>query len=204
MSAAFAPSTQSAYETGLRQLADFRATHGLLLEWPVPTNHLIYFVANMSLEGKSYQTAKTYLAGISTTHRLNGWVDSTNNFLLKKLMTGFARQPGHGDQRLPITYDRLTDIMSILPSVCTNTFEVKLFKLAFSLAFFVFLRVSELVGQGAKGRPPLKLSNVTFTEHNLILFIEGSKTDQTNTSTHITFTPVHANNRVCPVQGIHD
>ena len=125
------------------------------------------FAACLSLENKAHATVRTYLAAISTKHKLNGWEDPTANFLLHKLMQGFAKSDRRSDTRLPITFQRLEQLVACLAQVCANTFEERLFRAAFTLAFFGFLRVSELVGFGMtnrKGRGGLQMSDLHLGE----------------------------------------
>ena len=206
VTAAFAPATQATYETALASFDQFRASHGLHLGWPASPSQVVHFAAYLSLEEKAYSTVRTYLAGIGTKHRLNGWEDPTGNFLLKKLMQGFAKTDNRSDQRLPITLQRLQQLVNVLPSVCTNTFEVKLFKAAFTLPFFGFLRVSELVGQGMgdrRGRQGLKMADIKIGK-DLTISIQGSKTDQQDKGTQLHLGTVGTPVAVCPVQAMRE
>ena len=158
----------------------------------------------MSLEGKSHATARTYLAAISTFHKLKGWADPTEGFLLKKLLQGFARAKARKDNRLPITYDKLKQLVANLDNICTDAYEVLLFKTAFTLAFFGFLRVSELIGQGRPGtesRPGLQLADIRIGSE-LVVHLRASKTDQLGKGTEVKLRPVREAPAVCPVQVI--
>jgi hypothetical protein len=92
----------------------------------------------MSLEGKAYSTVRTYVAGIGSRHKMNDWEDPSDNYLLKKVMQGLSKTRSQKDSRLPITIQKLKQLVPALPSVCSNTYEVALFKAAFTLAFLVF------------------------------------------------------------------
>lgn len=46
--------------------------------------------------------------------------------------------------RKPITLDVLKQLVQVLPAVCTLRFETQLFKTAFCLAFFGYLRIGEV------------------------------------------------------------
>ena len=105
--AAFAPTTQIVYETAVHRFDDFRGRHGLPLQWPATTGHIVQFVASLSLEGRAFSTARTYIAGLSTKHKINGWDDPTDNFLLSKLLRVMAKSDPRRDNRLPISWDRL-------------------------------------------------------------------------------------------------
>lgn len=123
------------------------------------------------------------MAGIGAKHKLNGWDDPTEHFLLKKLLQGMAKLDRRQDQRKPITFQRLKDLIGVLPGVCANTFEQALFTAAFCFAccsVFGFFRVSEIVGQGNAvkgGRTGISYADVVLGE-DLTVHIAGSKTDQ--------------------------
>ena len=201
VSASFAPTTKVAYELGVGLFDRFRASHGLPLVWPSPPQHVVHFAASLSLSGKALGTVRTYLAGVGTKHKLNGWVDPTDNFLLRKLLQGMARLDHREDRRLPITLQRLQELVGVLPTVCVNTYEVKLFTAAFTLAFFGFFRVSELVGQGEAsraGRRGLGVSDIVLN-NKLSVKILGSKTDQCQKGIHVFLDRVPKIPAVCPV-----
>lgn len=138
MSASFAPSTQAAYKLGVKLFDEFRSAHGLPLEWPSPPYHLLHFAAHLSLHEKAHSTVRTYLAGIGAKHKLCGWDDPTDCWLLKKLLQGLLRTARRTDQRYPITLPRLRELIKVLPAVCSSMFEVRLFAAAYTFAFFWF------------------------------------------------------------------
>lgn len=180
---------------------EFRATHGLPRVWPSPPQHILHFAASLSLSGKSHSTARTYLAGLSAKHKLNGWDDPTDNFLLKKLFQGLAKTDCRKDNRLPVTFQKLRQLIAALPAVCSSSYEVKLFTSVYTLAFFGFFRVSELVGQhqaSKRGREGLTLSSLELGD-KLCVTLAGSKTDQQNRGAEIQISRVTGFADVCPV-----
>lgn len=170
--------------------------------WPAPVEHVTCFVAYLSIQGKSHATVRTYLAGIAATHKLNGWPDPTATFLTQKLLQGLRRLTHKADARYPITFDRLSTLIAVLPSVCADAYEARLFKAVFSLAFFGFFRISELLGQSKSlvgGRPPLQLVDVTDSVSSLVLFLRGSKTDTYRQGLSISIPRVGDSPDACPV-----
>lgn len=109
---------------------------------------MVQFIAMLSLEGLSYSTAKLYIAGIGYYCKIKGNNDVTKHFIVSKILEGLKRSsnsPGSSsDSRLPVTVSLLTKVVAILPAICTNLFESKLFKAAYCLAFFGVFRVGEL------------------------------------------------------------
>ena len=105
------------------------------------------------------------------------------------------------DTRLPITYDLLQKIVSILSGLCTSQYEVVLFSAAFSLAFFGFLRISE-VTSGKRNdifsRHTIQVENVKVTQSNIEIFMTSSKTDQLGLGTKVLICK-QSHSSVCPV-----
>lgn len=208
VTAAFAPATQAAYQLGIRLFEEFRASHGLPLEWPAPSHHLLHFAAHLSLQGKAHSTLRTYLAGIGAKHKLNGWADPTDCWLLKKLLQGLLKTDKRTDQRFPVTLSRLQQLIGVLPSICTNAFEAQLLSTAFTLAFFGFFRISELLGQGHRRRDVgqgLLYSDcdVSSSDH-INIFLASSKTDQRGKGTQVAIQQVKKFPSLCPVHHLRN
>ena len=204
VNAAFAPATKATYAQARKSFDEFRQAQGLPCVWPALESHVVKYAAFLSLENKSHATARTYIAALSTYHKLRGWDDPTDSFLLKKLLQGFTRSNHQVDSRLPITFDKLVQLISSLDNICENTFEVQLFTAAFSLAFFGFMRISELVGQSKQGRSNrlgLQISDVQLGPE-LVLHLRASKTDQRGRGSKVHLQAVRSTPTVCPIQAL--
>ena len=68
---AYAPSTHLAYKQGITAFNDFCRQTNLDNSLPVKPEIVPHFVAHLSLAGKSFSTAKTYLAAVSSKHKIN-------------------------------------------------------------------------------------------------------------------------------------
>lgn len=170
------------------------------LSWPPPVEQLIDFIAFLSLEDYSPTTARLYLAGIGFHCKMDQLQDTTQNFVLKKLLTGFERNRKRVDTRLPITPQLLGKIINICPYICANKFESCLFSAAFSLAYFGFFRVGELTACSKRAMiHALPFSSVSFTDNNrtLEIYIPHSKTDQSGRGATV-FIP-EVGGPICPV-----
>jgi site-specific recombinase XerD len=102
---------------------------------------------------------------------------------------------------LPVTFDRLCSIICTLSQVCYNQFETALFRAAYTLAFYAFLRISEIVGGGNSNRLGLQRQDIQLSS-GLSVFISGSKTDQANMGATLYITPVAAAAQYCPVHAM--
>jgi hypothetical protein len=154
----------------------------------------------MSIDGKAPSTISTYIAAISFVHKINGWWDPTANFIVKKLKEGCKRLKGHVDNRRPISLSILKQLCRVTQGICSTQYEATMFKAAFAIAFFGFLRIGEFTetarrGQGAHN---LKIGDVSFKGDAMFINIKSSKTDQQGVSATLRFER-NANDSLCPV-----
>lgn len=144
LNASIAPNTKLTYNTGLRAFSQFRSEWELPQNWPPGIESLVQFMAFLSLSGKSAATIHSYIMSISFQCKLINVDDTTKRFVISKMMEGTRRLKYSRDTRLPVTLVLLEKILHVLPVVCSNTFETKLFSTAYTLAFFGFLEWEKL------------------------------------------------------------
>ena len=178
-----APRTHSLYQRAWQFFRWFNLRHGLFAENSHPTLHqLVQFIAFLSVNNYSPATISSYVSGIASTLRLYSLPDITQHFIVKRLLDGCRRRNSRRDTRRPITLDILRRIIPILGSVCVSQFEALLFRTAFLLAFFGFMRVGELTAPTRNAISPLKRSDVRLRHHLsgdvVELNVRFSKTDQ--------------------------
>ena len=203
-----AKSTWSSYSRGVESFHNFRSQVGFDNHWPAPVDHVVAFIAHLSLSGKAASTISSYSAALAYYHKINGWADPTDNFIVRKLKEGCRRQGDHADVRRPVTVPLLSRMVSALQSVCSSSFEVSLFKAAFVTAFFGFLRVGEFTAasKAADTTRILALGDTWFEGEDLsgmVIRIRFSKTDQQGVSVSLRF---HARDDpfLCPVASTLD
>lgn len=127
------------------------------------------------------------MSGISYKLQLEGQIDNTKTFIVKKMLEEFHRLNPAKDVRFPISLSCLNQLVSILPTVCTSSYEAVMFSAAFQLAFFALLRIREFTFT-SNHAPALLFQDVTITETHIGLFIKGSKTEQYNWGTKLQIT----------------
>ena len=140
-----AKNTQKAYSRGLLILQEFQRQYQLQETWPVPLNHIIWFIAFHHTKGSAFSTITNYLSAISYYHKIYNMEDNTKQFIIKNMLKGYKKNKSHKDSRFPITIDILTKFPDTLNIVCKSRYETALFKAAFCLSFFGLLRISEVV-----------------------------------------------------------
>lgn len=200
MTASVALNTRLAYESGIKAFQAFRFSLGLPEVWPPSIQTVVDFISYLSLKGAAASTARSYLSGIGYRCKILGVSDTTQCFLVKKLILGMSRSGSEGDKRLPITIDLLQRVIRVLPAVCSSNFEAVLFASAFTVAYFGFFRIGELVVDSSfKLNHALDISNVKFGEQDKVLevLLPHSKTDQTAKGCVIALSAVSS--LVCPV-----
>ena len=77
----------------------------------------------------------SYVCAIANWHKVMGWPDPCKSVHVKAHLKGVSRDTGAPDARQPITTNLLTQLIDILPHICSY-YEVRLFKSVFLLAFF--------------------------------------------------------------------
>lgn len=195
-----APSTAKAYNRALEFFENFRVNFGFDKIWPAPLQDIVNFIAHMFKSGLSHSTVNTYISGLSFFSRLNNYEDYTNKFIVRKLIDGVKRSRSPQlDTRLPISRELLYRIISVLPSICSSSYESRLFSAAFSLAFHGLFRVGELaVGPDSSVNHTLIISDVKVFQSYLEIYLASSKTDQFGKGITIRIA-AQPNKVVCPL-----
>lgn len=178
---------------------------------PTRASQVAQFVAFLSLKRLSPNTVATYLAGLAFFLKIKGLPNLTNDFLVRKLVEGVKRGHIRGEKRQPITLPLLAKILEVLAVVCSSQFEACLFRAAFALAFFAFLRVGEVVSGGTGGRHTLRKEEVKWAgevagavaPRGVSLFLRDSKTDQQGRGTAI-YLAASTGYPLCPVRLLAD
>lgn len=191
--------TNNVYENALNSFENFRSEFEMGCIWPPPIEHIINFIAYLSKMGYSATTAKTYISGINHKLKINNWGSCTDYFIVEKMLNGMTRLDKKEDTRKPITMSILKRILSVLHTVCNSFYEAIMFKSAFSLAFFGFLRIGEIsFVNKCTEQHIVNISDIELDEDRfeVSVKISSSKTDQFGKSTTLVLSKV-SDNEVC-------
>lgn len=173
--------TSRTYSYALNIFDNFRSNHGIATNLPPSISDLTDFIAYLSLKCNAPSTIRTYVSAIGYQYKMFNLPDLTQSFIVKKMLTGLTRLDKRTDVRMPITVDILHKILNAVPFVCFSKFEAILFSAIFSLAFFGFFRIGELVVHSSnKLGHALQSNNIRFIVdiNSLEIIIPHSKTDQ--------------------------
>ncbi len=203
LKASLAPGTWVAYRNCVQKFIKFRQDFQLHTFWPSNVIQISRFVAFLSLEGKAPSSINLHISALSYVHKINNWVDPTVSFIISKLKEGCRRLDHRIDSRLPVTPQILVRLIQVLPSVCKSNFESSLFKAAFLLAFFGFLRVGELAVATKRSDCSriISVSDVYIKTFCMDIRIRYSKTDQRGNAVMLTIER-SSNRQLCPVEAM--
>lgn len=83
--------TKLAYDTGLTAFQKFRLEHKFQNVWPPSLEHIVQFIAYLSLKEFSSATARLYVSAIGFECKSRDLDDVTRNFLVVKMLEGMKR-----------------------------------------------------------------------------------------------------------------
>jgi site-specific recombinase XerD len=191
----------STYQTALNAYQGFLNLYNFSLKWPLDLQHIILFISYCFEKRLSPNSIKTYLAGLNYFHKLHGWYDIRENFVVTKLLEGCSRLRKTRDTRAPITKNILSSIILQLPNVCYNLYETDLFKAIFTLAYFGLFRVSELVATMKFSSNQLQFNDVHFSpdQKSVSLVLRKFKTNQRGVPTVIKIAE-QGDTSLCPIK----
>ncbi|XP_078533901.1 integrase/recombinase xerD homolog [Lissotriton helveticus] len=152
-------------------------------------------------EGKSHSWMAGHLCAIGHHARLLGQKDPTTLFPTRAALKGWARvMPKLADQRAPIDYETLKNMLDALPTVTHSAYEAALFSVTFSLAFFGAFRIGELVARSKKevNSRALLMEDIRLTAESVEILLQSSKTDQIGKGRNISLQRL-GNDKYCPV-----
>ena len=189
------------YSVAWNNFIEFAEKQLLKSNFPPTTEVVCDYIAWLSLKGYASSSIKSYVSALSYHCKIKNVADPTDTFVVKKLLVGLTRIDVRKDIRMPITHEILLKILIALPDVCFSNFEAILFSSLFTVAFYGFLRVGEIVPDsiGRQGHALFK-ENISYrpTSRSIELFIPHSKTDQCSIGTTILIPAT--DDSTCPVR----
>ena len=206
--ASIAPGTHKTYQTGWEVFGQFRQqTATEFSDHPARAADIRRFIAWLSLRSKAPTTIATYVAAVGHMHKMRGWPDPTRDFLVTKLLEGCRRDRPSTDSRLPISIPMLSEIVRSLPFICTSLYEAKMFKAAFLVALFGFMRIGEFAANSKNNVQPsvLKSSDIHFghlKEYAAISFPRSKNNQKGSPQVIHLKKALDSNSLICPVKAL--
>ncbi|XP_055353478.1 uncharacterized protein LOC129599291 [Paramacrobiotus metropolitanus] len=195
-------SSRTTYDCSLNRFRTF-CLENRLTPLPAAPATVAAFVAHLFEDKAAFRTCKVYLAAIHNYHREAGLPNPAADDLVIRAVNGYKRLNGPTpDRRLPITMDVMRSLKTRLAEY-KNTEEALMLWSAFCMAFFGFMRVSEIVSKSRNSfdaASTLTFDDVELTSECVIITLKRTKTDQCAAGTKIELTAT--NRSVCPVRAI--
>ncbi|KAM3920353.1 uncharacterized protein RB166_014754 [Leptodactylus fuscus] len=168
---------------------------GVGIDWDAT---VLYFVGSAFVNGVSSSGLSRRLAALAFWFKWRGLQDFTKSFLVRQAVRGFKRGSSRRDRRRPLSFGILSELLGVLGDVCGSEYEVLLFHLAFSLAFFGAFRVSELVSPSRRCPGGLGLGDCRMDGGELVCLLRHSKTDREGRGLVVRLRPL-PDSVACPV-----
>ena len=96
-----ADSTWKSYSRARAALESFQHLYALEKVWPVPFCQLVLLIAYLSLKKFSPSTIRSYISGISFSHKAMDITDPTKNFIIRKILEVVMRNSHRMTSRTP-------------------------------------------------------------------------------------------------------
>jgi integrase len=182
-------STRRAYASDLRSFASFCAAHDLVA-FPASPQTVATYVADLAPRAKA-STIRRHLAAIAVTHRRAGLESPASHRVVRDVVSGVLRQNGSAPRRV----DALTinPLAALLLAVDGDDAAGHRDRAILLLGFAGALRRSELAA--------LRVEDLRFTKHGLLVTIARSKTDQHGEGQEIAI-PTVVTTSLCAVRAV--
>ena len=150
-------------------------------------------------------TTISNVSAVSSLHKISGWNDPGNFFLIKKMLAGAKNVEGAFDVRLPITQNILEKIISLVPFVIESHYVQVTVQTMFAIAFYGLMRVSEICPKENKGslcKKVLQFDDVGFNRKNGItsLFVTIRHFEHNKSHRPVTLVLQKQSGLSCPVK----
>ena len=89
-------------------------------------------------------TVHTYVSALSYSHKLSGYPDPSEAFVVVQMLEGYGKLNARLDSRLPITIHILHKLLRCASLLPLTKYQILMFQAKPSTAFFAFLRLGEI------------------------------------------------------------
>lgn len=169
---------------------------------PLVIAQFIAFSLKQGLKGSSIQTQ---VAGINYMHRMMGYPNIADNFIVKTILHSAQKSTQTHDKRLPITISILKALPKALTCIIPSLYDRILYQAMFLTAFFALLRVGELSATQFGSANVIQYDHVELVNNkdglsHIVLHMRQHKHSK-GTPLQITLNRQNDTN-LCPVQAV--
>jgi len=112
---------------------------------PIPVAMILLFVAHLHASGSAPASIVSIICAVGYFHKINGFPDPTNNYIVGRLLAGARNLGSVTDVRLPVTLPILVRLVQAIPTVFSSHYRRIMLRAMMVLAFRAYLRVGEMV-----------------------------------------------------------
>ena len=153
--------THRTYERAIKLYTTFleRLSQNTLKPFLVSSHHVMLFVAHCYYSNLAASTVLTYISASSYFHKIKGFPDPTQSFVIKKCLQGYQKERATNDHRKPIALNILCNLIASLKHTTSSEFLRVMLKAMYLLAFHAFLRIGEFTSN-SQAPPQFFLMNM--------------------------------------------
>lgn len=111
---------------------------------PSSVHMIAEFISYLYVQQYSASSISSHLSAIASCHKLAGFDDPCQNFVVQRAILGCRKKCKVSDSRMPILLEDLHRMVSACPHLFHN-FEKHLFQAIFLVAYHSFFRIGELL-----------------------------------------------------------
>ena len=119
---------------------------------PFSLHQVAKYVTHMWLQGYAHSTVASSMSAVAFAHKIRGFRDPTDAFLIRKLLAAIKKLKGPSKVRRPITQSLLGLLVELLEMLGLGTWDTVLVRALMLLLYNGGLRVGELVVSGKKSQ----------------------------------------------------
>ena len=139
-------SSNSSYMNAFDRFSEFMEYVLELPTMPSEPKHIALYVTHLRRRfNLRASTIRTHLSALAFYHKVNGYADPTESFLVKKLVKCFDKLDPPISTRKPIQKNVLHSMLSGLKRLSFSSYEVVMLQALFSFMYEAALRSSEVV-----------------------------------------------------------
>ena len=171
--------------------------------FPAKTKQVKNYLAYLFQIGMAPATLLTHISAIAFIHKIAGHSDPTDNFFIKRMLTGAQKLKGTSDNRKPFFPQHICSLISSLEQLPQPPYTKTMLKAMILLAFNAMLRVGEITSRSQKSadnKNNILLQNVKLSTNSITIQMQSYKHSKGD-CIKIKL-PKHKRTKLCPVKAL--
>ena len=203
ISMAYRPATRSAHTTHLKTYLSFVIVMDLPLQFTVHST--LSFLEYLHINNISHRVMLNYVSSLKALAKRYDWDQKP---LSHQLVTSYLKSVARNSGFNPTARGIFSlPILSAISKACDLLSDPPLFRAAFLLAFFAFLRMSNIAPHSKALFSPIKhilRQDILFLDPGAHILLKWTKTLQDTSAHHFVQIPRLENPDLCPVQALKE